>query len=178
MNRLTHSTKPTKEKQINRNWHLIDVSGKVLGRIAPQIVKLVQGKNKTDYVPNLDIGDHVVVINASKVRVTGKKVLSVSRGSFRPAPKVDSAVIKLDLRKKWLENIDPEEVLKIVKAGFSSRRKQLHGNLAKSSRCSSETTKAILKKLGLSEKARAENLSVENWVKFYGFLKENKSEED
>ncbi|MFH1089812.1 MAG: 16S rRNA (adenine(1518)-N(6)/adenine(1519)-N(6))-dimethyltransferase RsmA [Candidatus Uhrbacteria bacterium] len=110
--------------------------------------------------------DTSVLSIACQLYSEGKKMMKVSRGSFRPAPKVDSTVIRLDLRLKQLGNVDPEEVLKIVKVGFSSRRKQLHGNLEKVGICSSEKTREILKKLGLSEKARAENLSVEAWVEF------------
>jgi 16S rRNA (adenine1518-N6/adenine1519-N6)-dimethyltransferase len=104
---------------------------------------------------------------ACQLYAEGKKLLQVSRGSFRPVPKVDSTVIRLDLRDKFLGEVDPEEVLKITKAGFSARRKQLHGNLAKQKICSSEKAKEILKQLGLNEKSRAENLATENWVRFF-----------
>jgi large subunit ribosomal protein L13 len=73
MVKITQSTKPIKEEAITRNWHLIDVSDKILGRIAPEIAKLLQGKHKKTYVPYLDAGDNVVVVNAKKVVVTGKK---------------------------------------------------------------------------------------------------------
>jgi len=71
--KATHSTKPVSEKDIKRNWHLIDVKGKVLGRVATQIAKLLQGKGKTDYVPYLDCGDNVVVVNVQSIVVTGQK---------------------------------------------------------------------------------------------------------
>lgn len=118
MNKLTHSTKPTKEKQINRNWHLIDVSGKVLGRMAPQIVKLVSGKNKTDYVPNLDIGDHVVVTNASKVRVTGKKALSKEYTNYSGYPGGLRKINFSDLLKK-----DSREIIKRAVSGMLPKNK-------------------------------------------------------
>ena len=63
----------TKASDIERRWWVIDASGKSLGRIATEVARLLQGKNKPIYSPNLDIGDFVVVINAAKVRVTGKK---------------------------------------------------------------------------------------------------------
>lgn len=63
----------TKASDIERRWRVIDASGKSLGRIATEVARLLQGKNKPIYSPNLDIGDFVVVINAAKVRVTGKK---------------------------------------------------------------------------------------------------------
>ncbi|MCS6956715.1 MAG: 50S ribosomal protein L13, partial [Patescibacteria group bacterium] len=76
MKKITQQTKSVKEKEIKRNWHLIDVKGKVLGRIAPEIAKLLQGKNKVNYVSYLDLGDNVVVINAKDIVLTGKKTNS------------------------------------------------------------------------------------------------------
>ncbi|MBI4009543.1 50S ribosomal protein L13 [Candidatus Roizmanbacteria bacterium] len=70
---LTQSTKPVKEKEIKRSWHLVDMKGEVLGRAVPRISKFLQGKHKRNYVAYLDFGDYVIVINASKVMVTGKK---------------------------------------------------------------------------------------------------------
>jgi len=62
-----------KASDIERRWWLIDASGKILGRIATEIARLLLGKNKPIYSPHLDVGDFVVIINAAKVRVTGKK---------------------------------------------------------------------------------------------------------
>lgn len=59
--------------EITRDWHLIDAEGQVLGRLATRIAKLLMGKSKATFVRHLDIGDHVVVINAAKVVVTGNK---------------------------------------------------------------------------------------------------------
>jgi large subunit ribosomal protein L13 len=56
-----------------RKWHVIDADGAVLGRLAVQVANLLRGRNKPVYTPHLDAGDFVVVINAEKVRVTGKK---------------------------------------------------------------------------------------------------------
>lgn len=56
-----------------RKWHVIDANGAVLGRLAAQVADVLRGKNKPVYTPHLDAGDFVVVINAEKVRVTGKK---------------------------------------------------------------------------------------------------------
>lgn len=56
-----------------RKWHVIDAKGAVLGRLAAQVADILRGKNKPVYTPHLDAGDFVVVINAEKVRVTGKK---------------------------------------------------------------------------------------------------------
>ena len=54
-------------------WHLIDADGQVLGRIATKAARILQGKHKTTYTPFIDTGDHVVVVNAAKVKLTGRK---------------------------------------------------------------------------------------------------------
>lgn len=58
---------------IERRWHVIDAQGKVLGRIATAAARLLQGKNKAVYTPFIDTGDHVVVVNAAQVKLTGRK---------------------------------------------------------------------------------------------------------
>lgn len=66
-------THQPKAKDIKRGWHLIDAEGKVLGRMASEIAGLLMGKQKVNYVPHLDMGDYVVVINAKDIVLTGKK---------------------------------------------------------------------------------------------------------
>ena len=60
-------------KTVDRQWHIIDADGLVLGRIATQAARLLQGKHKAEWTPFLDRGDHVIVVNASKVKLTGSK---------------------------------------------------------------------------------------------------------
>lgn len=60
-------------KKVNTNWHLIDANGQVLGRVASRVAQLLNGKNKVEFTPNQVISDKVVVINASKIKVTGNK---------------------------------------------------------------------------------------------------------
>lgn len=67
------STNVVSSKSIQRNWHLIDANGKILGRLATDVALKLRGKNKVNFVPYLDQGDFVVVTNASLVKVTGKK---------------------------------------------------------------------------------------------------------
>lgn len=66
-------TYSAKAKDIQRQWHVVDVSGLILGRAASQIASILKGKHKPMYTPSIDTGDHVVVINAEKIKVTGKK---------------------------------------------------------------------------------------------------------
>lgn len=66
-------TKPTLQKDISRKWHVIDLKDKILGRESTEIARLLMGKGKPYFVRNLDVGDYVVVVNAKKVKLTGKK---------------------------------------------------------------------------------------------------------
>ncbi len=67
-------THTTRAADLNPEWHVIDAKDKTLGRLASEIATLLQGKHKPIYVPHLNTGDYVVVINAEKVRVTGRKL--------------------------------------------------------------------------------------------------------
>ena len=63
-----------KPQEIERKWYVIDAEGLVLGRLASQVAAILRGKNKPVYTPNVDTGDHVIIINADKVVLTGKKL--------------------------------------------------------------------------------------------------------
>lgn len=67
------STYTPKPGEIKRSWHRIDATDQVLGRLASKIAVILQGKNKPTYTPHVDTGDFVIVLNAEKVRVTGRK---------------------------------------------------------------------------------------------------------
>lgn len=58
---------------VNRKWHLVDANGKTLGRLAARVAMLLRGKHKPTFTPHVDTGDHVVIINADKIRLTGEK---------------------------------------------------------------------------------------------------------
>jgi len=61
-------------KDIQKQWHVIDAEGQVLGRLATRVARIITGKDKPTYTPFLDTGDRVIIINAEKVRLTGKKL--------------------------------------------------------------------------------------------------------
>ncbi len=67
----TYSAKPS---EIDKKWYLIDAEGLVLGRLATIIAKMLRGKHKTTFTPHMDCGDNIVVINAEKVKLTGRKL--------------------------------------------------------------------------------------------------------
>jgi large subunit ribosomal protein L13 len=62
-----------KSDAVKRDWYVVDASGKTLGRMASEIARRLRGKHKAEYTPHVDTGDYIVVVNAEKVRVTGKK---------------------------------------------------------------------------------------------------------
>ena len=71
MNNTTYSIK---KSEIERKWYIIDAEDKVRGRVATEAAKLLRGKHKPTYTPHLDTGDHVIILNCSKVVLTGKKL--------------------------------------------------------------------------------------------------------
>ena len=74
MKALSKVTRSIKPAEVEKKWHLIDAEGLVLGRLAVVIANRLRGKHKPSYTPHVDCGDHVVVINAGKVKLTGNKL--------------------------------------------------------------------------------------------------------
>jgi large subunit ribosomal protein L13 len=70
----TMTTVMPKQDAIDRKWFLVDAEDEVLGRLATRVATILRGKHKVDFAPHLDVGDHVVVINAEKVHLTGRKM--------------------------------------------------------------------------------------------------------
>lgn len=107
------STKPTRTADIKREWHLIDIKGKILGREASKIAMLLMGKGKPYFVRNLDCGDYVVIVNAKEVKVTGKKETLKSYYRHSGYPGGFKAEKLIDLRKR-----NPEEIIKEAVKGM------------------------------------------------------------
>ena len=72
MNKTTFMAKPG---QVERKWYVVDAADKTLGRLAAEVAKILRGKHKPTFTPHMDTGDHVIVINADKVVLTGKKLV-------------------------------------------------------------------------------------------------------
>lgn len=123
---LTQSTKSVKEKDIKRKWYLIDVKNKILGRSAPEITKLLQGKHKSNYVPYLDIGDNVVVINARSVKVTGNKTKSKVYTSYSGYPGGLKTITFEKLQAK-----KPQELIRHAVSGMLPKNKLRDRRLAR-----------------------------------------------
>lgn len=73
MKNLSYKTVSANKATVTKNWMLVNAENQTLGRLASHIAKMIRGKNKTNYTPHVDCGDHVIVINAEKVNFTGKK---------------------------------------------------------------------------------------------------------
>jgi|TARA_B100000686_G_scaffold89173_1_gene95863 large subunit ribosomal protein L13 len=99
-------TKSLKAKEINKVWYVADAEGKTLGRFASEIAKVLRGKHKPTFTPNLDMGDFVVVVNAEKVNLSGKK--NTDKTYFKHTGYIGSKTFtKLDQIRK----IHPERIV-------------------------------------------------------------------
>ncbi|HHT9117157.1 MAG TPA: 50S ribosomal protein L13 [Candidatus Hypogeohydataceae bacterium YC38] len=98
-----------KEDSVPKSWYLVDAEGKVLGRMATRIATILQGKHKPQYTPHVDTGDFVVVVNAQKVRVTGKKLREKTYYRFSGYP----GGLKARPLKEVLEK-HPDRVIKLA----------------------------------------------------------------
>jgi len=74
MSKFNAGTYTPKQGEIEQRWFVVDAEGMVLGRLATEVARVIRGKHKPTYTPHLDTGDNVIVINASKVKVTGRKL--------------------------------------------------------------------------------------------------------
>ena len=74
MKALSKMTRSIKPAEVEKKWHIIDAEGQVVGRVATIIANILRGKHKPSFTPHVDCGDHVIVINADKVRFTGNKL--------------------------------------------------------------------------------------------------------
>ena len=102
-----------KEEFTDKKWYIIDAEGKVLGRIVTEIANILRGKNKPAYTPHVDTGDFVVVINAEKVKLTGKKMLQ--KVYYRHSGYIGG--LKSMTAKEMLEK-KPEEVIQHAVKGM------------------------------------------------------------
>ena len=73
MNTLSYKTKSARKEDVVRKWYVVDATNKPLGRMCTEIATVLKGKHRPDYTPHVDTGDNVIVINADKVRLTGRK---------------------------------------------------------------------------------------------------------
>ena len=98
---------------IDRKWYVVDAEGMTLGRLASEVAKVVRGKNKAIFTPHIDTGDYVIVVNAEKIKVTGKKMdqkIYYNHSDYVGGMK--EATLKEMMAKK------PEDVIKLAVKGM------------------------------------------------------------
>ncbi|MCR5120682.1 MAG: 50S ribosomal protein L13 [Lachnospiraceae bacterium] len=98
---------------IERKWYVVDANGCTLGRLASEIAKVLRGKNKPSFTPNVDTGDYVIVVNADKVKVSGKKL---DQKKYYHHSGFVSGLRETSLREKLATK--PEEVLEMAVKGM------------------------------------------------------------
>ncbi|MCS7200457.1 MAG: 50S ribosomal protein L13 [Caldimicrobium sp.] len=117
---LTAQTPWVKKEEVKRNWYLIDAKDKILGRLASKIAYMLQGKHKPDYSPHVDQGDFFVIINAEKIKLTGRKL--ENKVYWRHSGYMGG--LKLETAKQLLER-KPEELIRLaVKRMLPRNRKR------------------------------------------------------
>ncbi|ACJ32522.1 MULTISPECIES: 50S ribosomal protein L13 [Anoxybacillus] len=121
----TYMAKPN---EVERKWYVVDAEGKTLGRLASEVAAILRGKHKPTYTPHVDTGDHVIIINAEKVELTGKKLTNklYYRHSLHPGGlKVRTA---LEMRTNYPEQMLERAIRGMLPKGSLGRQmfKKLH----------------------------------------------------
>jgi large subunit ribosomal protein L13 len=106
MQRRTYSAKPG---EVARGWHLIDADGQPLGRMASRIARILQGKHRPTYTPHVDTGEFIVVVNAEKVKLTGRKLEQESHRYFTGYP---GGLRIIPVKEMLAKN--PDEVIRLA----------------------------------------------------------------
>ncbi|RAK16775.1 LSU ribosomal protein L13P [Anoxybacillus vitaminiphilus] len=123
--RTTYMAKPN---EVERKWYVVDAAGKTLGRLASEVAAILRGKHKPTFTPHVDTGDHVIIINAEKIELTGKKLTDklYYRHSLHPGGlKVRTA---LEMRTNYPEKMLERAVRGMLPKGRLGRQmfKKLH----------------------------------------------------
>ncbi len=105
MDTLSYKTKSAKKEEVQRQWYVIDATDQVLGRLASKVAKILRGKHKPIYTPHVDTGDHVIIINADKVRLTGKKMTDKVYVRYSGYPGGQRTMTPKDILKKYPERL-------------------------------------------------------------------------
>jgi 16S rRNA (adenine1518-N6/adenine1519-N6)-dimethyltransferase len=140
-------------------------------KIRPRLLVLLIQKEVAERITAVP-GQHSLLSLSVQFYGEPSLVADVSRKSFYPAPDVDSSILKIEIfEKPRLEVDDTAGLFRLIRIGFSSRRKQLHNNLAAGLRMSSEEAKRILFEGGIDPMRRAQSLSLEEWRKLYEIVR-------
>jgi large subunit ribosomal protein L13 len=118
VNTLSYRTESARKEDVARKWYIIDAEDMVVGRMSSRIATILRGKHRPDYTPHVDTGDYVIVINADKVRFTGKKMLQKEYLSYSLYPGGQKSRTPNDLLAK-----KPERILEAAVRGMLPKTK-------------------------------------------------------
>ncbi len=133
----TYSPNPN---TVAKSWKKFDADGKILGRLATEIADVLTGKTKPEYTPHLDLGDNVVVINASKIKVTGKKLTDKIYYNYSGYP---GGMKEARLEEKMTKN--PSEVIRLAVWGMLPKNKLRKARIRKLHVYTDETKRHVSK---------------------------------
>ncbi len=102
-----------KPKEVERKWYIIDAEGKKLGRMSSEVAKILRGKHKPTYTPHVDTGDHVIIINAEKIELTGKKL---EQKTYKYHTGHPGGLREIPYKKLMADN--PEKVIQLAVKGM------------------------------------------------------------
>lgn len=111
-----------KTGEVERNWYCVDADGKILGRLAAKLATVLMGKNKPTYTPHVDTGDFVVVTNAEKIRVTGRKAEQNSYESYSYYPGGRKVTSFTDFQRKHPDEVILQAVRRMLPKSALGRR--------------------------------------------------------
>lgn len=114
----TKQTNLRQKNEVERDWYLFNAEGQILGRLASTIVRYLMGKHKKDYLPHLDMGDQVVVINARQIKITGRKINQKDYSYYSGYP----GGLRVVSLKQMLEK-KPEDVIRHAVLGMLPKNK-------------------------------------------------------
>jgi len=112
------STYMAKNETVERNWYVVDAADKTLGRLASEIAQYIRGKHKPTFTPHVDMGDYIIVVNAEKVKLTGKKWDDKKHYSHTNYPGGINEITYKELRAK-----DPEFIIEKAVKGMLPHNK-------------------------------------------------------
>ena len=118
MNTLSYKTVSANKATVNKEWVLVDADGQTLGRLASKVAKLIRGKYKPNFTPHVDCGDNVIIINAEKINLTGKKLTDKSYIRHTGYPGGQRSLTATELFEK-----DPTRIIEKAVKGMLPKNK-------------------------------------------------------
>ena len=118
MNTLSYQTKSVSAANTERKWYVVDAENQVTGRLSARVASILRGKNKPTYTPHADTGDYVIIINANKIRFTGKKMAVKEYHDYSLHP----GGLRITLAEEMLEK-HPERILERAIKGMLPKTK-------------------------------------------------------